>query len=136
MIDFASASVGVARCVADGQANQLITVRSSASAPRPSQVCCKPRLNSGGTIVPDPAMPSPIPRKIAPLARPLREAGTCGNTVPATSTMIAPPAMPDSRRQPKNQLTDNGNAQAKNARVTASIIRRRAVLLEVRRASG
>lgn len=58
-------------------------------------------------------MPRPMPRKIAPLANPLRAAGTCGSTVAATSTMIAPPAIPDSSRQPKNQLTDNGNAQAK-----------------------
>ncbi|MNG04747.1 hypothetical protein D3C84_879020 [compost metagenome] len=126
----------MAACVAEGQPNQLAAVSTKASAPRPNQVFCKPRLNSGGTIVPEPAIPKPMPRKIAPLASPRRDAGTCGSTVAATNTMIAPPATPDSKRQPKNQLTDNGKPQAKNARVTASIIRRRAVFFEVRRASG
>ncbi|MNT65986.1 hypothetical protein D3C72_2040160 [compost metagenome] len=131
-VDAASAvAVIVAWGASDGQPNQLIAVNINASKPSPNQVCCRPRLSSGGTIVPDPAMPSPMPRKIAPLASPLREAGTCGNTVDATSTMIAPPATPESKRQPKNQLTDKGKAQAKNDRVTASIISRSTVLLDV-----
>ena len=128
---------GAASCrVPEGQPNQLAAVNTSANRPRPNHVCCKPRLNNGGTIVPEPAMPRPMPRKIAPLARPRRAAGTWGNTVAATSTMIAPPAMPDSRRQAKNQSNDKGKPQAKNARVTATIISRKAAVFEVRRARG
>jgi len=44
--------------------------------------------------------------------------------------------IPDSSRQPKNQRTDKGNAQAKNAAVTISIIKRKAFLLPNWRAVG
>lgn len=44
--------------------------------------------------------------------------------------------MPESRRQAKNHTTDSGKPQAKNAKVTATIMVRRAVLLEVRWAMG
>ncbi|MNV54939.1 hypothetical protein D3C71_1471540 [compost metagenome] len=76
MDDDAFDGATVPGCAVVGQPNQLAAVRIRASKPRPNQVCCKPRLSSGGTIVPDPAMPRPIPRNIAPLARPLRAAGT------------------------------------------------------------
>ena len=87
-------------------------------------------------MVPEQATPSPTPTKIAPLARPLRASGTCGSTVAATSTIIVPPAMPDSRRQPKYQATDTGNAQATNASVHATMPRRSIDRLELRAASG
>src|ERR1700759_763811 len=45
----------------------------------------------------------------------------------ATSTMMAPPEMPDSRRQTKNQLTESGYAQAKKAAVTITISMRNAL---------
>jgi hypothetical protein len=83
-----------------------------------------PTSSSNGTTVPDAAMPKPTPRKIAPLAMPGGCAGTCGSTVIATSTMMMPPEMPDIRRQPKNQLTDNGNAQPKKAADVSSIMPR------------
>jgi hypothetical protein len=63
---------------------------------------------------------------MAPLAMPRRAAGTCGSTVDAASTMMAPPASPDTKRQPKNQLTDSGNAQAAKASVANTIIVRSA----------
>ena len=67
---------------------------------------------------------------------PLRAAGTCGSTVAATSTMIAPPAMPEASRQTKNQDSETGNAQAAKASVTSSIIARSTARFEKRRASG
>ena len=70
-------------------------------------------------------MPSPTPVKITPPARPRRAGGTCGRTVGAASTMRAPPATPDARRQTKNQANDSGTAQAKNATVASAIMVRR-----------
>ena len=54
----------------------------------------------------------------------------------AASTMITPPEMPENSRQAKNQPSDKGTAQAKNDRVTSSIIARSTAGLEKRRASG
>ncbi|MNC60543.1 hypothetical protein D3C75_1104270 [compost metagenome] len=81
-------------------------------------------------------MPTPMPRKMAPPARPRRELGTCGRIVAAASTMMAPPAMPDARRQPKNQPMDSGRLHAAKARVTSAIMARRTCVLEKRRARG
>ncbi len=119
-----------------GQANQLAAVRIAEKTPSPSQVWLKPRLSSSGTIVPEPAMPRPRPRKIAPSAMPLRAFGTCGSTVPVTSTITTPPATPDSSRQPKYQTNDSGVAQAKNAAVMISIISRSVCSLDRRIASS
>lgn len=57
-----------------------------------------------------------------PPARPWRATGTCGNTVGAASTMSAPPASPEAKRQTKNQAKENGTAQAKKAAVASSSI--------------
>ena len=64
----------------------------------------------------------PAPTKIAPLPRPRLAAGTCGNTVAATSTMMMPPPTPDKKRQPKNHNDDKGKAQPKKARLVITII--------------
>ena len=61
-----------------------------------------------------------------PLTKARRAGAMCGRMAVATSTMIAPPDRPERKRQPKNQLTDTGNAHAKNATVAASISQRNA----------
>ena len=43
----------------------------------------------------------------------------------AASTMRAPPATPEARRQTKNQANGSGTAQAKNATVASAIMARR-----------
>ena len=62
--------------------------------------------------------------KIAPPAKPRREAGTCGSTASAASTISAPPDTPAAKRQTKNQEKEKGWAQAKNDAVANNIITR------------
>src|SRR5260370_28413978 len=48
----------------------------------------------------------------------------CGSTIGAASAISAPPEMPDTKRQRKNQQKESGKAQAKNAALTTTIIPR------------
>ena len=66
-------------------------------------------------------MPAPTPMKIAPPARPRREALMLGSTVGAARTISAPPAKPAAERQAKNQAKLSGKAQAKKARLASAI---------------
>ncbi|KFG98294.1 hypothetical protein GQ56_0104340 [Burkholderia paludis] len=79
-------------------------------------------------IVPDAAMPSPMPVKMPPLAKPRRDGGTCARIVGAASTISAPPDNPEANRQTKNHGNDTGSAQATNASVASSIIARMTAL--------
>ena len=79
-------------------------------------------------------MPRPTPPKIRPPAKPRRAGGTCGRTVAATRTMVAPPDTPARKRQKKNQATDSGKAQAKKASDAAAVSNRSTVRLESARA--
>ncbi|MNF93771.1 hypothetical protein D3C84_764570 [compost metagenome] len=76
-------------------------------------------------------MPTPTPMKMTPPASPRREAGTCARTVGAASTISAPPAVPERKRQAKNHAKDTGQAQAKNARLASNIIALRVNAVEV-----
>ena len=58
--------------------------------------------------MPEIAIPTPTPMKIAPPATPRREAGTWGRTFGAASTISAPPATPATKRQTKNQAKPTG----------------------------
>jgi len=101
-------------------------VSSSATPPRPNQVCTSPACIKNGTRVPEAAMPRPTPVKIAPLASPRRDGWTCRITSGAASAIKAPPETPDAKRQTKNQPKESGKAQAKNAALATIIIPRSA----------
>ena len=57
-----------------------------------------------------------------------RDAGTCGSTARAASTISAPPLTPALKRQRKNQKNETGYAQAKNDAVASSISMRKTTL--------
>ena len=63
-------------------------------------------------------MPSPTPVRITPLATPRREAGTWAITLEGARIIRAPPTMPDSSRQTKNQA--NGILTQHAAKDTAA----------------
>jgi hypothetical protein len=104
-----------------GQARQVASVKANERAARPIQAPATPVRKRAGTSVPDAAMPTPSPRKMAPAAIPRRPPGTCGSTTLPTSTMMAPPVTPDSKRQKKNQPGETGTAQARNASAVSAI---------------
>ncbi len=74
-------------------------------------------------------MPSPIPVKITPLARPRRATGTTRRMPGAASTISTPPATPAAKRQTENHGNDipatrPGALQAMNATLASTIIAR------------
>ena len=60
----------------------------------------------------------------------------CGSTIGAASAIKAPPEIPDAKRQTKNQPNESGNAQAKNAALTTTIIPRSVGAAPTRAAMG
>jgi hypothetical protein len=91
-------------------------------------VASNPSRSNSGTSVPETTMPRPTPVKIAPPAKPRRDAGTCGSTASAASTISAPPEIPAAKRQRKNHENETGCAQAKNDAVATSISVRKTTL--------
>jgi hypothetical protein len=79
-------------------------------------------------------MPTPV--KIRPATKPRRCGATCGSTVGAASTMMTPPATPAAKRQVKNQATEIGIAQAKQATLASTIMNRSAWAGAMRAARG
>ena len=109
---------------------------TSDSTPKPHHVAVSPCRSSSGTTVPEAAIPSPTPAKIAPLASPRRRSATWGSTAGAASTISTPPLMPDSSRQAKNHGNGAGTEQAKNATAASSIAPRSSGATATRPASG
>ena len=81
-------------------------------------------------------MPTPMPRKMNPLARPRRAGGTCGSTRLAATIISTPPAMPATTRQSRNQAKPACQAQARNEAAESAIIPRSSGAAGSRRASG
>ncbi len=119
-----------------GQPDQAMPVSANEMAPRPSQVCIRPWRSSSGTSEPESTMPTPMPMKIAPLARPRRAGAMCGSTVGAASTISVPPERPARKRQAKNHRKSTGQAQASSEAVVSSIMARSRAGAEMRAAIG
>jgi len=119
-----------------GHPRQAIALSTSATPPSPSQVSTRPHCINSGTSVPEAAMPSPTPVKIAPPARPRRRGGMPGITLGAASAISTPPVPPDKKRQKKNQAKPSGNAQARRLAAVASIEPRSKAGVPVRAATA